>query len=167
MKVIILSTYASLHHTATRYRTLNHYLCLLYVLIISTTATTIPASRSHLCSTRLALDDMRLLVGSVVKHAIVFLCGLVKVLGILIRPPKVLFAFGRTGDPWWQQTSLDLVGPGVFDVLVGGLDAAAGRLLKDQNGGVEDDVGHDSCNQAVSVQVSVAQGQEKTTYAIL
>lgn len=68
---------------------------------------------------------------------------------LIVRLPEVLLAVRSALDPRRQDTSRELVSPGVFEVFVGGLDAAAGDLLDQPDGGVDEDVRDDADDEAV------------------
>lgn len=67
-------------------------------------------------------------------------------------------------DPRRQNTTWELVRPGVFEVLVGRPDFSAGGLLDEPDGGVDEDVSYDAGDEAVGDAVRErhhGDGQER------
>jgi hypothetical protein len=83
---------------------------------------------------------------------------------LIILPPEVPLSVRGALNPRRQNPARQLVSPGVFEVLVGGLDAAAGSLLDDPDGGVDEDVRDDARDEAVGDAVRErhhGDGQER------
>jgi hypothetical protein len=73
---------------------------------------------------------------------------------LILWPPEVFLSMRSALDPRRQNSAWQLVRPGVFEVLVGGFNAAARSFLDDPDGGVDEDVRDDAGNEAVGDAVS-------------
>ena len=72
---------------------------------------------------------------------------------LLLVLPELLVALPEALNPRWEEATLELVGPGVLDVLVGRHNPATGSLLDYPDNGVDEDVGADTADQAVGNRV--------------
>lgn len=68
-------------------------------------------------------------------------------------PPKVLLALEHANQPGREEAARNAPCPGLLFVVVGRRDAATGDISQEPYGGVDDDVRHDTGNEAVGNRV--------------